>query len=156
ESEYRLEFRVTPANGKTRSLLSAGAIVNFADKRQRMLGVVVDLTQRKKLEAFARDSEERYRSLMENLPEMIFTARSDGRWNYVSPAWARYTGRDGSQAVDYGWSLELHSDDAQPVLYRWMDAVQTGKHFFSEHRIRSAGGNYRWFLVRGAPVRNAE
>jgi PAS domain S-box-containing protein len=153
--EYRLEFRVTPAGG-ARWLRAEGEILTLPDKRQRMLGVAVDLTRHKQLEEAARESEERYRLLMENLPEIVFTARSDGRWDYASPAWTRYTGVAGDQACDYGWSSALHPDDVQGVLYRWMDAVKGARPFSSEHRIRSADGTYRWFLVRCAPARCQE
>jgi PAS domain S-box-containing protein len=153
--EYRLEFRVTLAGG-VRWLLAEGEILTLPDKRQRMLGVVVDLTRHKQLETAARESEERYRLLTENLPEIVFTARPDGRWDYASPAWTRYTGVPGDQACDYGWSSALHPDDVQGVLYRWMDAVKAARPFSSEHRIRSADGAYRWFLVRCAPARSQE
>src|SRR5207244_3933451 len=54
--------------------------------------------------------------------------------------------------IDHGWSSALHPEDVESTLYRWMDAVQGAKPFAAEQRIRSAAGEYRWFLVRGAPV----
>jgi len=100
-------------------------------------------------------SEQRSRSLSDAMPLVVWTARSDGAFDYFNQRWFDYTGLDEERALAEGWSDVLHPDDAQPTLERWNEALRTGTLYEIEHRWKRAqDGTYRWQLGRGVPVRD--
>jgi PAS domain S-box-containing protein len=103
-----------------------------------------------------RVKEEQYRSLAEVMPQCIWTAGPDGHTDYVNQHWCNYSGMSVEQSLRAGWATVLHPDDQPKFFDAWTLAVQTGKTFEREYRMRQADGAYRWFLGRGLPVRDGE
>lgn len=86
-----------------------------------------------------------------DVPAMLWAARPDLSYEYLSPAWHEYTGISPGQAHEEGWSRGVHPED----LARWLDccvrAFDAREPFEIEYRLRRRDGEYRWFLDRGAP-----
>ena len=102
-----------------------------------------------------RASEEQYRSLAEALPQLVWTARPDGRVDYYNRRWFEYTALTAKQLGGHGWGAVLHPDDRRPCLERWVEAVRVGEGYEAEYRFRrAADGAYRWHLGRAVPVRD--
>jgi PAS domain S-box-containing protein len=55
-----------------------------------------------------------------------------------------------------GWQSMLHPDDRERVLRAWHESVTDGIPYEQEERHRQADGQYRWFLSRGMPLRDAD
>ncbi|MFC4456370.1 HD domain-containing phosphohydrolase [Deinococcus sonorensis] len=86
--------------------------------------------------------------LLETLPVMLWTARADGVWTHVNPRWSAYTGLDG-HTPGFGFESALHPDDVAATVTRWTEAVQTGRPYRAEYRLRRSDGLYRWHLTHG-------
>ena len=102
-----------------------------------------------------RVSETRWRQLADAMPQIVWSARPDGWIDYGNRRWFDYTG---TTELDLArqWPAILHPDDLQGSLVGWMDAVEKGVAYEAELRFRRASdGEYRWHLVRGLPVRDA-
>jgi PAS domain S-box-containing protein len=98
-------------------------------------------------------AERRYRALADAVPDIIFTARPDGRVDYFNQRWFELTGVSAEQAAG-SWQAALHPDDAAEHLRGFREAVQLGRMFEDECRLRrSADGAYRWHLCRALPER---
>src|SRR5579871_1214836 len=103
------------------------------------------------------ESEARFRTLAEAMPQMVWSTRPDGYVDYVSDSWRRFTGQ--SEAVSFGyagWKQVLHPEDAERVLERWSHSIARGEIYEVECRLRGAVGGYRWFLARGVHLRDSE
>jgi PAS domain S-box-containing protein len=102
-----------------------------------------------------RGQEKRLRDVVETIPTMTFTALSDGSNTFVNKRWTEYTGLSVEQSSGAGWQCAIHPEDLARHLEKWRISVATGQLFEDEAQFRCAvDGEYRWFLVRGVPLRD--
>jgi PAS domain S-box-containing protein len=138
---------------------ASGITTAVRDNEGRLTGfvkVLRDLTGRRLIEEELRRSQLYMRTLIESLPQLIWTCRADGECDYLSPQWARYTGIPESEQLGYGWLNQLHPDDRGPTFEAWQRATEGKSGFDTEYRIRAANGQYHWFKARARPLRSAE
>lgn len=114
-------------------------------------------TERRQAEAALRASEEKYRSLADAIPGIVWTARADGWIDYANQYWFRFTGLTMAQTEGTGWGAVVHPDDLPRVSDLWGKALQTGQPIEIDYRVKRAGdGAYRWFLAKASPVRDRD
>jgi PAS domain S-box-containing protein len=99
--------------------------------------------------------EKRMRDVVETIPAMTFTTSSDGSCTFVNKRWTEYTGLSVEQSSGTGWQSAVHAEDFARYSETWRISVATEQLFEDEARFRrAADGGYRWFLVRGVPLRD--
>ncbi len=102
-----------------------------------------------------KSQEKRLRDVVETIPAMTFTALSNGLCTFVNKRWTEYTGLSVEQTSGAGWQRAIHPEDLVRHSEKWRISVATGQVFEDEARFRrTADGEYRWFLVRGVPLRD--
>ena len=139
----------------TRILSFTGAIVQDVGGKSAAFLSFSDITQRSQSEQALRASEQRYRFMSESMPQIIWTAKPDGNFDFYNQRWYDYTGMTFEQTKDWGWERVLHPDDLQNCIDRWTSAFTTGGEYVVEYRFkRAADGTYRWHLGRASPLRN--
>jgi PAS domain S-box-containing protein len=100
------------------------------------------------------ESELRFRTLAEGIPQLVWRAVDVGQWTWASPQWTVFTGESEEDSHGWGWIDPVHPEDRDAVRAAWTRAVDIGR-LYVEHRIRrDADGAYRWFQTRATPVRN--
>jgi len=100
-------------------------------------------------------SEQEFRYLAEAVPQMVWATRPDG-WNiYFNQHWVDYTGLTMEESYGHGWNTPFHPDDKQQAWEAWQRATGQGERYSLECRLRRADGVYRWWLIRGEPMRGA-
>ncbi|MDI3305976.1 MAG: PAS domain S-box protein [Acetobacteraceae bacterium] len=137
-------------------LCSAGPI---RDAGGRITGGILawrDITDLRQAEAALAASEERFRTLGEAMPHLILQTDARGEPNYINRRAQDYTGRDLAAMRNGGWLSTLHPEDMPLLARTWGVALAGGGDYDLDARIRGADGGYRWFRVRGAPVRDAK
>ncbi len=112
--------------------------------------------ERKRTGDALRESQLRYSTMAETVPEVLFTARTDGACDYVSRRFSEYTGLALPDCLGEGWLVALHPDDRDRTAERWQRSVRTGEPFEIEYRFRRADAEFRWFRARAIPMRGAE
>lgn len=95
---------------------------------------------------------ETWRLLAEAMPLIVWTARTDGQVDYVSPALSCYAGLPGERLLSEGFDALVHMQDRACARDAWNRAVQTGQPLEVEMRLRRADGVYRWHLARAVLV----
>jgi PAS domain S-box-containing protein len=109
----------------------------------------------KRAEDAARRSEEGLREVIETVPAMAWSAPPDGSNAFVNRQWAEYTGLTAEQTASSGWRSTVHPEDVSGHMEEWRQSLATGQPLDHEVRLRrTADGQYRWFLVRGMPLRD--
>ena len=109
-----------------------------------------------RLLADAEANERQFRELVENLPDLAWTARADGYVDYYNHRWYEYTGTTHEQVSGWGWKSVHDPQMVDQVVERWKHSLATGEPFEMEYPLRGADGQYRWFLTRVRPFRDAE
>jgi PAS domain S-box-containing protein len=114
--------------------------------------VAIDNAQ---LHAATAAAEKRYRALAESAPLLVWTTRADGTLDYLSRRFLDYVGLDLEEMQrPRARRSVLHPADVARVRSAWQEALRSGQPFEIEYRMkRGADGCYRWFLVRGVPIR---
>jgi PAS domain S-box-containing protein len=113
--------------------------------------------KRKRAERELQVSEERYRSLSEAMPQMVWVTDAKGAYVYFNHRWYEYTGLSEAESIGTGFANALHPDDRAYALERWQSAWRDGESYEVEYRFYSRQRNqYRWFLGRAVPVRDAK
>lgn len=98
------------------------------------------------------EGKARYRTLAEAVPVQVWTARADGRLDFVSDQTAAYFGVAADELLGSGWSNFVHPDDLPASDARWSRAMTTGMPYQTEFRLKEGStGEYRWHLSRAVP-----
>jgi PAS domain S-box-containing protein len=100
-------------------------------------------------------SEDRLRVLIETIPALSWTSLADGSNDFSNQRLLEYMGISLEQMQGAGWTTPFHPEDIGQHLDKWRSALATGEPFENEARVRrAADGEYRWFLIRGLPLRD--
>jgi len=158
---YEAEFRIRHGDN-VRWLHNKGVVVRNPDGLAvRMIGVSTDVTARKFAEAALlrettlRESESRFRSLADAMPQIVWTARGDGQVDYFNRRWYEFTDTKPGTITDQTWLAVVHPADRSELSAAWRGAVASGRAYEHEARFWSARhAGYRWHLDRAIPVRD--
>jgi PAS domain S-box-containing protein len=114
-----------------------------------------DISNRVRADEALRASEQRFRVMADLSPTMVWTTAPDGTLTYANQQWLDYCGIP-TEENQAGWpELVLHPDDADYRLRHWTRALHEGIEYEVEVRHRRYDGEYRWFLTRAVPTRDA-
>ena len=151
-----IEHRVQRPDGGLRWVQQRGVFEHDAEgKPTRMVGTIQDVTDRHLATEALRRSEAEFRLLADAMPQIVWITRPDGGWEYVNRHWTDYSGLTPRETLGDGWRTAFHSHDQERAREAWQRATSTTGTYSLECRIRGADGLYRWWLVRGVPVRDS-
>lgn len=99
-------------------------------------------------------SEERFRSLTQTLPQLIWMTDSQGKLEFASEKWYAFTGiQPGSEKE---WELIVHPEDYKIINDVWRESLAAGKIYNFDVRVKNKVGEYKWHSVISEPVYDAE
>jgi len=101
-------------------------------------------------------SERNLVALVNTIPTAAWTTRPDGYCDFLNQVWLDHAGMDAEQAQGWGWTEAIHPDDRAKLVEVWQSCLASGIPIDTEARIRRFDGSYRWFLIRGNPLKNQE
>jgi formate hydrogenlyase transcriptional activator len=147
-----VEYRVIRPDGTMGWIYSRGRRrCGEFEEPDRLMGVSVDITERRSAEAALRESEERFRFVTNKAPVMIWMSGTDKLCTFFNQGWLDFTGRSIEQELGDGWAAGVHPDDLKRCLAIYSEAFDTRTDFKMEYRLRRFDGEFRWVVDHGAP-----
>lgn len=146
------EYRLKRADGTYAHILDQRYIIYDSEGEvHRMIGSIIDISRNRQAELEVKESDARFKHLLEALPFMAWTATPEGHVINFNKAWHSFTGMpDGD--VDK-WISYIHPEDAARALTTWHESIRTGLPFENEYRVMNKLENrYQWFMERGVPL----
>ena len=152
---FELEHRVIRADGQI-SWAHSRAIPLFGPDGdvQSWFGMAYSIAARKRGEAALRQSEARYRSLVEATSAVTWSCPPSGIHVAPQPLWMAFTGQSADEMLGVGWADAVHPDDRAAIAYEWERCVKTGDTYKGTQQLRRHDGEWRWMSVTAAPVRD--
>lgn len=121
-----------------------------------VLVTVIETTNKKKSEEALRESEQSFRAMADNIPNLAWMAYADGGIYWYNNKWYEFTGTTPEQMVGWGWQSVHDPVELPLVLERWKESIATGHPFEMVFPIKGADGYYSQFLTRVLPVKDKE
>lgn len=118
------------------------------------IGTAMNIHQQKMQLIALEESEERFRTLTETLPQLIWMTDEKGNIKFLSKKWKGFT--DTYETIFENWQSIVHPDDIEDVNEAWTHSLLTGSIYSYDLRLRNTKGEYIWFTVNGEPIFNAE
>jgi PAS domain S-box-containing protein len=156
-SSGEIEARLRGSDGLFRwFLFRANPLRDESGEIIKWIGTNTDIEDRVRAENSVRASERHFREIVDSIPALIAVMNSAGEVEVVNRQCLEYF--DKSLDELKAWMAEggtVHADDLPAVASAWTHSVETGTPYDIEHRIRRNDGSYRWFHVRGLPMRDS-
>ena len=114
----------------------------------------VDIDERKRAEAARRESERESRLIVDTIPGLVATLTPAGGVEVVNHQLVEYCGQPLDAMKEWGTNGTVHPGDVPRVAQVFTHAIVAGEPYDFEARIRRFDGVYRWFQVRGLPLRD--
>ena len=158
EDVYRgaMERKVAGSTEFLSPILGRWLMIRAFPTEQGVASYILDIDDRKRAEVATRESEGRFRTMAESIPQLAWMARPDGHIYWYNRRWHEYTGTTPEEMEGWGWK-RVHDPEVLPiVMERWVGSLERGEPFDMVFPLRGADGQFRHFLTRVMPVRDDE
>jgi diguanylate cyclase (GGDEF)-like protein/PAS domain S-box-containing protein len=157
-STFTVEKRYLKRGGKIVWVRLTVSSMRDAETGQHKFNIAVieDISQRKYAEEALRESEARFRVLVEHTAQAVWETNADGNVVSDSSSWRSYTGQTQKEWQGSGWLNAVHPEDRQNAQEQWRQAVAQRLPLNAEFRLRCARSEWCWTNVRAAPLLDAK
>ena len=144
--EAEIQGRVYSTN-YVPTLNSLGEVVGIS-------AVSIDITNIKQTERALAESETKFRTIADAMPQMVWSTLPDGFHDYYNKRWYEFTGAPNGSTDGKKWNGMFHPEDQDRASKTWEKSLETGEPYEIEYRLRNHSGVYRWTLGRALAIRN--
>lgn len=146
-----LEARAEDAAADQAWQITVGPLIPQRDEAAWSLVALPDVSELERRTRALRESEDRFRSLADAAPVLIWMADPDGRFTYFNRGWLAFTGRSLEEELGTGFVAGVHEEDREALPVALGRALDERAELSLEFRLRRHDGEYRWLLTSGAP-----
>ncbi|RYZ66656.1 MAG: PAS domain S-box protein, partial [Proteobacteria bacterium] len=133
-------------------LVRAEPVRDVRGEVAQWFGAATDVHEQRSALESLRESELRFRTLVEGMPQLVWRAKRGGRWSWASPQWTYYTGLSENASYGLGWLRALHPDDRAAAEAGWAAAGDSEPVHIEARIYCKPESRYRHFRIRANPV----
>src|SRR6266436_7194982 len=112
KADFEMDYRIVHPNKGVRNIHLVGhPVLDRSGDLHEFVGTVIDVTERKRAEKELRDSEQKYRYLVDTTPAFVHTALPDGGLDFLNHGWLEYVGLPLADMLGWRWTSAIHPDD---------------------------------------------
>lgn len=153
--DLNFEYRVSLPNGSIRWLNDIGQIIYDEQGRIKgMVGIQMDITDRKLAEEAIRRNEAWFRTLSESSPVGVFRMNAQGHCIYTNPRCQTIGGFSFEEALGEGWLKFIHPEDLPSMMEEWSRAIAQRTGFSKDLRYLHRDGTVCWGRLHTAPIQS--
>jgi PAS domain S-box-containing protein len=112
--------------------------------------------ERARAESALRQSEERFRTMADGTPLIIWVTDSEGKLEFINRAYSEYFGIEDQDLHTDDWHTLVHPEDFEAYSAAFRDCILTGQAFQAEARVRHQSGKWRWIVSFAQPLFSAD
>jgi len=155
-SSYSDIYRLRRADGQYRWIQSVGEPFRDVDGRiTHWYGIVIDIEDQKRSEEALREGERESRLIVDRIPGLVAALTPAGEVDLVNYQLVDYCGQGLEAMKQWGTNGTVHAEDLPRIGPLFAQAIAAGEPYDFEARIRRFDGVYRWFQIRGLPLRDS-
>lgn len=157
EEPFKCEYRLRRSDGNYRWHLGrAEPVFDSGGVLSLWIGTVTDVHDPKTAQLELADREQRFRTMANATPVLIWMADRTMGCTYFNRRWLEFTGRTEEMEFGSGWLAGVHPDDRKYCEGSYSRAFERREPFQIEYRLRRSDGEFRWLLDCGQPLFSAE
>lgn len=154
--EYDIEYRTVWADGSTHWIAAKGrGFYDGSGQPLRMMGTVQEITSRKRSEQALQENEQRFVTLAQASPVVIFQLNAASECVYINSRWSELTGHSEAGALGTGWIETLYPEDRDRLVQEWLHWAQTARQqdiYQNEGRLVCLDGTILWYYIQALPL----
>lgn len=150
---WSAEYRFLRNDGTYATFLDRGYIArDVTGQPVRMIGSMLDVTDRRAAEAALLESERRFRTLADNMSQLAWMTDETGYISWYNKRWFDYTGSTLEEMKLHGWASVCHPAHVKRAVQTFQASLSSGQPWEDTFPLRAKDGSYRWFLSRALPI----
>ena len=122
----------------------------------RAWGTQRDITERRKTEQAMRESEERYRALIDAAGQIVWIMNADGSGDSRRHWFSQLTGKSLDEVRKVGYLSFIHPEDRDYLQKFWAQIIKNPAPYEVEFRLAPSGDEFRYYNLRGVPLFNED
>ncbi|MFC1489738.1 PAS domain S-box protein [Candidatus Latescibacterota bacterium] len=151
-TEFNQEYRLITKSGKVCWMKDQNKVLlNSKGTPTHIQSIVIDITESKNAELALKESEKKYRTVIENINEAIFTINTNGIITYITPAVEYFSGYDPVHFINKSFTEFVLPEDLQRMKNNIKKALK-GESKPNEYRVFDKDGNVRWIRVSSSQL----
>ena len=123
----------------------------FTGENHLILMICENITKHKESKDSLQESEQRFHTMADHAPVMLWVSGTDTMRNFVNQSWLNFIGRNLEEELGWCWLEQIHPEDQNCCMRTYQSAFDTWEQFHMEYRLRRNNGDYRWVLDTGVP-----
>ncbi len=155
--KFHSRFRTITSDGALHWYVASGRpILDEESGIAGFAGIVIDTTDQSGVAAALVDSNLRFDTLVEAVPQIIWSTDRHGNHDFFNRRWTEFTGIAHEDITPLLWTELVHPEDHDRVHNAWSECLTTGATYDIDYRFRHHRDGYRWLRVIALPMRDAQ
>jgi len=157
EEPFEMEFPLKRFDGVYETFVTqVKPLRNAEGEIVRWVGIANNVQDIRQTRFDLSDQERKFATMANALPNIVWSTDANLNADFFNDRWYQYTGLTEAESLGQGWRQSFSAEMLKKMDEDWGKAIAEGSSYEAEQLLRSADGEYRWFLTRGYPFKDKD